>query len=87
VSQAMSLSTMKPYSLLRVCRAWLLARAPVQRRKSQTAFEPAKRGRKGFMSDEAMLGEPSTVVGLSIFVGGGHRKVWARLLHERVVRK
>jgi putative transposase len=86
VSQAMSPSAMKPYGIQRVCRAWHMARATLQRHKSQTACEPAKRGSKGFMSDEALLGEIRAVLGSSIFVGEGHRTVWARTRQERGVR-
>jgi hypothetical protein len=63
-----------------------MARATVQRHKSLIACEPAKRGPKGFMSDDALLGEIRAVLGSSTFVGEGHRKVWVRLRHERGVR-
>jgi len=46
VSQAMSPSATKPYGIQRVCRAWHMARATVQRHKAQAACEPAKRGPK-----------------------------------------
>jgi putative transposase len=63
-----------------------MARATVPRHKSLAPSEPAKRRPKGFMSDDALLGEIRAVLGSSIFVGAGHRKVWARLRHERGVR-
>ncbi len=44
MSQAMSPSAKKPYGIQRVCRAWHMARATVQRHKAQAACEPAKRG-------------------------------------------
>lgn len=86
MSQATSPSANRPYGIQRVCRAWRMARATVQRHKSLASSEPAKRGPKGFMSDDALLGEIRAVLGSSIFVGEGHRKVWARLRHERGVR-
>jgi hypothetical protein len=63
-----------------------MARSTLQKRKSQTVCELATRGPKGFMSDEALLGEIRALLGSSLFVGEGHRKVWARLRHERGVR-
>jgi putative transposase len=85
----MSPSAMKPYRILRVCRAWRLARATVQRRKAQTGAtprSPAKRGPRTFLSDERILAEICAVLASTLFVGEGHRKVWARLRQERGVR-
>ncbi|MBU3729871.1 MAG: IS3 family transposase, partial [Phycisphaerales bacterium] len=48
-----------------------MARATVQRHKSLASCEPAKRGPKGFMSDDALLGEIRAVLGSSVFVGEG----------------
>jgi transposase InsO family protein len=80
---------MKPYGILRVCRAWRLSRATVQRHKAQTDAAPripAKRGPKAFLSDEQVLAEIRAVLASTLFVGEGHRKVWARLRHEHGVR-
>jgi hypothetical protein len=55
VSQAISPSAKKPHGIQRVCRAWHMARASIQRHKSQTACEPAKSGSTGLMSNEALL--------------------------------
>jgi putative transposase len=89
VSLATSPSAMKPYGILRVCRAWRLARATVQRRKAHADGAPrvpAKRGPKAFLSDDELLVEIRAVLASNLFVGEGHRKVWARLRHERGVR-
>ena len=89
MSQAMSPSAKKPYGILRVCRAWRLARATVQRHKAladDAPRIPAKRGPKTFLSDEQILAEIRAVLASTLFVGEGHRKVWARLRQERGVR-
>jgi transposase InsO family protein len=80
---------MKPYGILRVCRAWRLSRATVQRHKAQTDAAPripAKRGPKAFLSDDELLAAIRSVLASNLFVGEGHRKVWARLRHEHGVR-
>jgi transposase InsO family protein len=85
----MSPSAKKPYGILRVCRAWRLARATVQRHKTQTDAAPripAKRGPKSLLSDDELLAEIRAVLASNLFVGEGHRKVWARLRHEHGVR-
>ena len=54
----MSPSAKKPYGILRVCRAWRLARATVQRHKALADGAPripAKRGPKTFLSDDEIL--------------------------------
>jgi putative transposase len=89
VSLVTSPSAMKPYGILRVCRAWRLARATVQRRKARADGAPrvpAKRGPKTFLSDDELLAEIRAVLASTPFVGEGHRKVWARLRHEYGVR-
>jgi transposase InsO family protein len=88
-SQAMSPSAKKPYGILRVCKAWRLASATVQRHKAQANAEPqipAERGPKSCLSDEQILAEIRAVLASTLFVGEGHRKVWARLRQERGVR-
>jgi hypothetical protein len=71
-SQAMSPSAKKPYGILRVCRAWRLARATVQRHKAladDAPRIPAKRGPKTFLSDEQILAEIRAVLASTLFVG------------------
>ena len=85
----MSPSAKKPYGILRVCRAWRLSRATVQRFKAMIGaepFEPGKRGPKSFLSDDDLLAGIRSVLASNLFVGEGHRKVWARLRHEHGVR-
>ena len=80
----MSPSAMKPYGILRVCRAWRLSRATVQRHKAQMDAVPrisAKRGPKTLLSDDELLTGIRSVLASNLFVGEGHRKVWARLRH------
>ena len=82
----MSPSAKKPCGIQRVCRAWRLARATVQRHKEQADGAPripAKRGPKNFLFDEQILAEIRAVLASTLFVGEGHRKVWARLRQER----
>jgi putative transposase len=89
VSLATSPSATKPYGILRVCRAWRLARATVQRHKvlaDGAPGIPAKRGPKTLLSDEQVLAEIRSVLASTLFVGEGHRKIWARLRQERGVR-
>ena len=89
MSQATSPSATKPYGILRVCRAWRLSRATVQRHKAQMDAVPrisAKRGPKTLLSDDELLSEIRSVLASNLFVGEGHRKVWARLRHEHGVR-
>ena len=89
MSQATSPSAKKPYGILRVCRAWRLARATVQRHQALADGAPripAKRGPKTFLSDGQILAETRAVLASTLFVGEGHRKVWARLRQERGVR-
>ncbi len=85
MSQAMSPSAMKLYGILRVCRAWRLSCATVQRHKAQMDAVPrisATRGPKTHLSDDELLPEIRSVLTSNLFAGEGHRKVWARLRHE-----
>ncbi len=73
MSQAMSPSAKRTYGIQRVCRAWRLARATVQRHKAQACAEPrilAKRGPKTILSDDAILTEIRAVLASPVFVGG-----------------
>jgi putative transposase len=85
----MSPSAKKHYGILRVCRAWRLARATVQRHKGlpDGALRiPAKRGPKTLLSDGQILAEIRAVLAPPPFVDEGHRKVWARLRQEHGIR-
>ncbi len=46
----------------------------------------AKRGPKGFLDDGEHLAEIRAVLESRLFVGEAHRKIWARLRHERGIR-
>ena len=81
----MSASAKKPYGIQRVCRAWKLCRATVQRHKAAgdtPAPTPGKRGPRTSLDDETLLQAVRTVLAASPFVGEGYRKVWARLRHQ-----
>ncbi|MBM4379396.1 MAG: transposase [Deltaproteobacteria bacterium] len=88
MSQTLSPSTNRPYGLALVCRAWCLSRATVYRRRASTASEAApvlgKRGPKQALSDEALLSAIRKDIESTVWVGEGHRKVWARLRHGGV---
>jgi putative transposase len=88
-SRATSSSAKKPYGIQRVCRAWKLCRATVQRHKAAgdtPAPTPGKRGPRTPLDDETLLKAIRTVLGASPSVGPyvweGYRKVRARLRHQ-----
>jgi putative transposase len=89
VSRATSPSANRTYGIRRVCLAWRISRATVQRFKAAIRNGPAthaKRGLKSFLDDGELLAQIRAVLGSTLFVGEGHRKVWARLRHERGIR-
>jgi len=89
VSRATPPSANRTYGIQRVCLAWRISRATVQRFKAAIENGPAthaKRGPKGFLDDGELLAQIRAVLGSTLFVGEGHRKVWARLRHERGIR-
>lgn len=87
MSQTCSLSTQRPYGLVRVCRVWEVARSTVylhQVRATTAAPPPRQRGPKPTWTDDALLAQIRAVLAASPFVGEGHRKVWARLRWQEV---
>src|SRR5437870_9532344 len=87
MSQTCSPSTQRPYGLARVCRVWELARSTVylsQARQTTPAVPTQKRGPKPKWSDEVLLEKIRAVLAVSLFLGEGHRKVWARLRWQEV---
>ena len=89
MSRATSPSANRTYGIQRVCLAWRISRATVQRFKAAIRNGPAthaKRGPKSFLDDGELLAEIRAVLESTLFVGEGHRKVWARLRHERGIR-
>jgi len=90
MSQATSPSASKPYGLVRVCRAWRIARSTVYDRRKQAAraaegHVPAKRGPKvDILTDEELLEHVRRAIEESPWVGEGYRKVWARLRGDGV---
>ena len=83
MSKAVSPSCSKRYGLARVCRAWAVSRATVYRRASASASEAAsvvgRRGPKTAWSDEQLTELIREDLASTVWVGEGHRKVWARL--------
>lgn len=89
MSQAESASAKRPYGLERVCRAWNLSRSTVYSRRSQRrgkAKPPNKRGPAGPCTDDELVRSIKEVQKDAPWVNEGHRKVWARLRHEKGVR-
>jgi hypothetical protein len=87
MSQTCSPSTQQVYGLARVCRVWEVARSTVyaaQGRAAGAATSPQRRGPKPRWSDEALLTEIRAVLAAAVFLGEGHRKVWARLRWQGV---
>ena len=87
MSQTCSPSTQQVYGLARVCRVWEVARSTVyatQGRAAAGAATPQRRGPKPRWSDEALLSEIRAVLAAAVFLGEGHRKVWARLRWQGV---
>jgi HTH-like domain len=76
-----------PAPLLVVCRVAGVSRsAACEARRRRGTSEPPRRrpGPVGAMTDSELLAEIRDVLASSPFVGGGHRKVWARLRRRGV---
>ena len=87
MSQTCSPSTQQVYGLARVCRVWEVARSTVyatQERAGRAARPPQRRGPKPRWSDADLLTEIRAVLAAAVFLGEGHRKVWARLRWQGV---
>lgn len=86
MSQTRSASTQQVYGLARVCRVWEVARSTVYATKGRAASPVAaqRRGPKPRWSDAALLTEVRAVLAAALFLGEGHRKVWARLRWQGV---
>jgi putative transposase len=87
MSQTRSPSTQQVYGLARVCRVWEVARSTVYATKGRAAgpaTAPGRRGPKPRWSDETVLSEIRAVLAAAVFLGEGHRKVWARLRWQGV---
>jgi putative transposase len=87
MSQTCSPSTQRRYGLARVCRMWELARSTVylaQARQTAPAALREKRGPKTPWSDAELVEKIRAVLAASLFLGEGHRKVWARLRWQEV---
>lgn len=89
MSRAVSSATGKAYGVKRVCAALHIARSTVYARQHAALVpkpEPAKRGPKPTVSDEALLDAIREDLAASPFTGEGHRKVWARLKFGKGIR-
>jgi len=84
MSTAISAATGRPYGVERVCHAWNVPRSSYYAFQQQEAFVGPKaplekRGPKTAVSDEALLAYIRADIARSLFLGEGHRKIWARL--------
>ena len=88
MSAAISPSTGKLYGAKRVCEAFDVPRSSFYDRKARPyrTGKPLKRGPKTPVSDEALLGLIRTDLATSLFIGEGHRKVWARIRFVRGIK-
>lgn len=84
MSQTGSPSTQRVYGLARVCRVWEVARSTVYAMKGRAAGPPRRRGPKPRWSDGDLLAAIRGVLAAAVFLGEGHRKVWARLRWQGV---
>lgn len=82
MSQAISVSSNRPYGLRLVCRVWRIAASTVYaRRKARTGASSdaatTKRGPRVAISDDDLILQVREVLAASPWVGEGHRKVHA----------
>jgi putative transposase len=87
MSRAASIFTEQRYGVVRVTRAWEIARSSFYHRRSLVARPDRvvrRRGPKTAWSDAVLLGKIREVLAASPFYGEGHRKVWARLRFQDV---
>ena len=87
MSHAASPFTGRLYGVVRVTRAWELARSSFYYQR-EIAAQPGRvlgrRGPKTAWSNAVLLGKIREVLAASPFYGEGHRKVWARLRFQEV---
>lgn len=83
MSEVLSPSTGRRYSIKRVCKVWQIPRSTVHsqlRRSSVTDLrQPRKRGPVGAGTDEELVSLIQQEIDASPFHGEGYRKIWARL--------
>ena len=87
MSRAASAFTEQRYGVVRVTRAWEMARSSFYHRRALVARPDRvlrRRGPKTAWSDAVLLGKIREVLAASPFYGEGHRKVWARLRFQEV---
>jgi putative transposase len=85
MAEAISPTTGRRYGVVRVCRAWEVARSSFyaarrpEAEAATAAVVSARRGPKPAVSDPALLAAIRADLERSPWTGEGHRKVWARL--------
>jgi putative transposase len=85
MAEAISPTTGRRYGVVRVCRAWEVARSSFyaarrpEAEAATAAVVSARRGPKPAVSDRALLAAIRADLARSPWTGEGHRKVWARL--------
>jgi len=92
MSRTTSPSTGKVYGVERVCSAWGVPRSSFYWKhssKPRADEEPPpkkKRGPRPKITDEELLALIKEDLAASPFIGGGHRKVWARLHYGKGIK-
>jgi putative transposase len=84
MSQAISPSTGRAYSLMRVSHVWGIARSTVYEQLRRRPTPKRRRGPVGPCSDEELVEHIKSVLSDSLFHGEGYRKVWARLRYRGI---
>ena len=83
MSATPSPATGRAYGLERVCSTWGVPRSSFYARRAAVNDDsrpvPGKRGPKPKISDDDLLTAIKADLAASLFIGEGHRKVWARL--------
>lgn len=84
MSRTTSPSTGKPYGLARVCQVLEFPRSTIYAQQARqiakvVPLHPTRRGPKPKIADADLLAAIRADLEASLFVGEGHRKVWARL--------
>jgi putative transposase len=85
MAEAISPTTGRRHGVVRVCRAWEVARSSFyaarrpEAEAATAAVVSARRGPKPAVSDRALLAAIRADLARSPWTGEGHRKVWARL--------
>ena len=81
MSRTVSPSTNRRYGVVLVAGEWQIPRSSFyesRSRRTGPARTTLRRGPRTQHSDDELLGRIRSVLAASLFVGEGHRKVWAK---------